>query len=180
MKTDQIATFTRRSHEIYRRLMDGTLPVEATLTGLQKLIEGDFGSKVVDLDADPFVPDGWSVEDHRIGGQIDFDPSKIALYLSEKQKGDGRIEGHKLREELKTRPVYNANLLDWLLRKENQHLIPEEWKNQYVFFWGTVYRGPDGSLFVRYLCCFGGGWCWDGFWLDRDWSSGLPAAVSAS
>lgn len=37
---DQIATFTRRSNELYRRLMEGTLSAEAVLVGLQALVEG--------------------------------------------------------------------------------------------------------------------------------------------
>lgn len=180
MKTEEIATFTRRTHELYRRLMEGTLPAEATLAGLQKLIEGDLGVQVVDLDADPFIPDGWSVEEHRKGGQIEFDPAKIVLCLSNQQKGDGRIEGHKLRKELETQPVYNANLLDWLLLPENQHLIPKEWKGKVTFFWGTIYRRPDGDLCVRFLYWNGGGWDWGYSWLGGDWCSGLPAAVSAS
>lgn len=177
---EQIATFTRRTNELYRRLMEGTLPIEAALAGLQKLVEGNFGSKAVDLDADPFVPDGWSVEEHGKGGKIDFDPAKIALYLSEGQKDGEWIKGNKLREELKGQPVLNANLLDWYLRKENQHLIPEEWKGKAVFFWGTIYRGPGGNLFVRCLYWYGGGWYWCDGWLDGGWFSGSPAAVLAS
>ncbi len=137
-------------------------------------------SKTVDLDANPFVPKGWSVEDHRKGGMLDFDTAKIALYLSEGQKGDKRISGNQLREELKARPVYNANLLDWYLRKENQRLIPESWKKQYVFFWGTIYRSMDGNPCVRYLRWCGDGWGWGCRSLDFCWRSGSPAAVPAS
>ncbi|MEK7079796.1 MAG: hypothetical protein AAB901_00720, partial [Patescibacteria group bacterium] len=32
---------------------------------------------VIDLDADPFVPDGWKVEEHKQGGQLTFDPSQV-------------------------------------------------------------------------------------------------------
>src|SRR6266545_4319604 len=41
---DQIATFTKRSAELYRRLTEGTLPAEAVLAGMQKLVEGQFPS----------------------------------------------------------------------------------------------------------------------------------------
>ncbi len=37
-----LATFTRRSHELYRRMAEGALPVGAVLIGLQELIEGRF------------------------------------------------------------------------------------------------------------------------------------------
>ncbi|MEK7546220.1 MAG: hypothetical protein AAB554_04060 [Patescibacteria group bacterium] len=157
MKTDQIATFTR--------------------------------STVVDLDADPFVHYGWKVlpidqPPNVINGQFAFNPSKLSLYLSEKQKGNGWIVGNQLLEELKTHPVFNANLLDWLLKPENQHLIPEEWKRNAVFFWGTIYRNPDGRRCVRSLDWLGGAWglwwCSGCRWLAHGWRSGSPAAVSAS
>lgn len=161
---------------------------------LKRLCEGDMLSQVrrvllghasivvpehlIDLDADPFVPDGWKVEEHRKGGQFKWNAAKVALYLSKKQQNGKWIEGHKLREELKGRSVFNANLLDYLLK--NPHLIPEEWKGKYVFFWGTVYRYSDGYLCVRCLCWDGGRWDWDYYWLDRDWNDPDPAVVPAS
>jgi len=38
----------------------------------------------------------------------------------------------------------NANVLDYLLA--HPELIPEDWKNKYVFFWGTIYRYSSGGL----------------------------------
>ena len=35
-----LATFTKRSHELYRRLVEGTLPAGIVIGGLQALIEG--------------------------------------------------------------------------------------------------------------------------------------------
>jgi hypothetical protein len=138
-------------------------------------------SKIVDLDADPFVPDGWSVEVHKIGGILDFDPAKIGLYLSEKQKVCAQaFEGYQLRKELKAQLAMNANLLDWLLHKENRHFIPEEWKEKAVFFWGTIYRDSDGRLIVRYLYWDDGVWRWGCSWLVRQWVARPPVAVSAS
>ncbi len=174
------AAFLDRTHELYARVKKGTLPMSAVLAGLQKLVEGDFGSKIVDLDADPFVPDGCSVVQHRKGGMLDFDAAKIALHLSRKQEGNGEIEGHKLREELKTQPVYNANLLDWYLRKGNQHLIPKEWKGKAVLFWGTIYRNQECILYVRFLYWDDDGWHWGYSWLNRNLYSNSPAAVPAS
>ncbi len=133
---------------------------------------------LIDLDADPFVPNGWKVEEHQKGGQFKWDATKVKLHLSKKQQGGKVLEGNKLREELKGQPVYNANLLDYLLK--NPHLIPEEWKSKYVFFWGTVYRGSDGDLCVRCLCWSGGGWRWGYGWLGSDWYGNDPAAVPAS
>lgn len=134
----------------------------------------------IDCDADPFVPEGWEVrpQDQLPGaarGKMTFDPAEAVLYLSERQEGRRTAKGTELRKELSSRPVLPANVLDWLL--ERPELIPESWKGQYVFFWGTVYRGRDGNLCVRYLCWYGGRWCWGDDWLGNVWHSSAPAAL---
>ena len=147
----------------------------------------------VDFSADPFMPDGWSVEEHqkgkvakleRKGDDLYLDGKKIEFWLSSEQKR-GVITGNILRAKLKGKPVLNANLLDHLLK--NPHLIPEAWKKdengntRYIFFWGTIYRDADGNLCVRCLCWGGGGWGWDyGGWLGSGFNDDDPAAVSAS
>lgn len=143
---------------------------------LQGLSEVVVKTHVIDCNADPHVPENWKVEEHIKGGELTWNPEKITLYLSDKQKG-GVIEGNKLRKELKGKPVLNANVLDYLLK--NPHLIPDEWKGKYIFFWGTIYRRSGGSLYVRCLCWGGGSWGWSYRWLVRDWGGGSPAAVLA-
>lgn len=104
---------------------------------------------IIDCDADPFVPEGWSVAEHRNGGAFKWNATNVSLHLDEGQR-DGRwIEGNKLRKELANKPVLNANVLDYLLA--HPHLIPEEWKGKAVFFWGTIYCDRGGGLCVRYL-----------------------------
>ena len=138
---------------------------------------------VIDCDADPFVPDGWKVEEHQKGGQIQFDPSKVELWLAKGQQNGKAIEGNKLRKELAKMPALNANVLDYLLA--NPHLIPEDWKKdgqgntRYIFFWGTVYRNSHGNLYVRYLCWDDDGWRWSYRWLAYSWDGNYPAAVRA-
>lgn len=132
---------------------------------------------IIDCDADPFVPSGWKVEEHRKGGQFKWDSARVALYLSKFQK-KGVIDGDKLRKELVDKPVLNACVLDYLLA--NPHLIPEEWKSKYVFFWGTIYRHSAGILCVRYLCWRDSGWGWSVSWLGRGWDGADPAALRAS
>ncbi|MDP2641422.1 MAG: hypothetical protein Q8P39_02690 [Candidatus Yanofskybacteria bacterium] len=133
---------------------------------------------VIDLDADPFCPNGWTVEKHVKGGKIEWDPARVALYLPEAQRGGKAIQGTQLRKELEGKLAYNANLLDYLLA--HPELIPQEWKDKAVFFWGTIYRNPDGGLSVRYLYWYGGRWYWFFHWLDYDFGSSNPAAVPAS
>ncbi len=138
---------------------------------------------IVDLDADPFVPEGWKVEEHIKGGQFEFDPSKVVLHLDDEQKG-GLIEGSKLCKKLKGQLAYNANLLEFYLA--HPHLIPEEWKGKgkgevkLIFFWGTIYRDSDGYLCVRHLVWSRGRWIWHYGWLHDSFNFFTPAAVSAS
>lgn len=141
----------------------------------------------IDCDANafnPWVKDGWTIEEHQKGGQWKFDPKQVEFFLTSVQKDGKVIEGNKLRKELAKKPVFNANVLDYLLA--HPELIPDEWKTdgngntRYIFFWGTVYRSRDGDLCVRYLCWDGGGWDWGGRWLAYDWFGGRPAAVRAS
>lgn len=131
----------------------------------------------VDLDADPYVPNGWSVEEHKKGGRFVWDKEKVKFYLSQKQQG-GYIIGNDLRKELADKPVFNACLLDFLFA--HPELIPEEWKGKAVFFWGTIYRDSDDRLCVRYLYWDDGRWDWNYYWLDSGWNSCSPAVVSAS
>lgn len=140
---------------------------------------------LIDCDADPFIPNGWTVESHKKGGRFAFDPAKIRLYLSPNQQGGKHIEGTKLlRKELANEPVLNANILDFLLK--NPYLIPEEWKKdangniRYIFFWGTIYRLSNGDLYVRSMYWLVGSWYWLYDWLGRDWRGIDPAAVLAS
>lgn len=139
---------------------------------------------VIDCDADPFIPSSWKVEEHKKGGPLALDLSKVKLHLSPNQQDDKAIEGKKLRKELASEPVFNANVLDYLLA--HPELIPEEWKKdekgntRYIFFWGTIYRDSGGGLCVRFLCFSGGRWDWDFSWLDLDWGDYYPAALRAS
>ncbi|MBU1029221.1 hypothetical protein KKE28_03400 [Patescibacteria group bacterium] len=129
-------------------------------------------------DADPFIPEGWTVEEHRRSGQLVWDPTQVQLYLSEMQKNGRFIRGHGLREELKHQPILNANVLDHLLA--HPYLIPQEWQSKNVFFWGTVYRDRLGDLYVRYLDWLGYWWDWRYEWLDNGSDDASPAAVLAS
>ena len=133
---------------------------------------------LIDCDADPFIPSDWSVDEHQKGGQIQFDSSKIELWLAKDQQKSKSMEGNKLRKELQSRKVLNANVLDYLLA--HPELIPESWKDKYVYFWGTIYCSSGGGLYVRCLCWGDGRWDWDYRWLDRAWGGGIPAALLAS
>ena len=187
---EQLGILARRQNDLFRRVREGTLPVKRVLGGLQSLIEGAFDAipagpnRLIDCDIAPYIPNGWSVESHTKGGQIEFDPSKITTYFSERQKNGKTIVGHDFRKELEGKPVLNACVLDHLLA--NTDLIPDSWKKNekgetlYHFFWGTLYRDSDGYLYVRYLCWSVAGWDWGYCWLDLKFGGQDPAAVLAS
>lgn len=134
---------------------------------------------VIDTDAPPKIPySSWTVESHKGVGKIEWNPDKFKLYLSEKQKNGNWIKGFDLQKELEAQTPMNANVLDFLL--EHQDLIPEDWKSQYVYFHGTVYRSSGGNLCVR---C----WYWrdgklvSGYrWLGHYWGEQYPALVPVS
>lgn len=167
--------------EDLKRFRKSTSGVKAEVA---KLIKGNATSgHIIDCDADPFVPDGWKVEEHKKGGQLSFDPAQVQFHLVDGQKGSKSIEGNKIRKELSNMPVMNANVLDFLL--DNPDLIPEDWKTDeggntlYIFFWGTVYCGSDVGFHVRYLCWRHGRWGWGAGWLDGGWGGSGPALVRA-
>ncbi|HBA36514.1 TPA: hypothetical protein DCZ15_01415 [Candidatus Falkowbacteria bacterium] len=159
-----------------------TLSEGDILADVLKVIKGQAEIRIIerliDCDSAPFIPDGWSVEKHKKGGMFKFNPGKISLYLSKKQKKGG-TGGHYLRKELSNKPVMNANVLDYLLT--HPELIPEEWKwkGKCIFFWGTIYRSYDGLLLVRYLSWNGSEWYWDYFWLGRGFYSSDLAALAS-
>jgi len=136
-------------------------------------------SLIVDLDRDPFAPEGLTVESHQKGGQFDLtDISELPLYLSKKQKeGQGLIAGSDLWEELKSKKVLNANALDYLLAHQN--VIPYLWRFKYVFFWGTIYCNSDGLLCVRFLIWCGSMWSWNHRLLDSFLDPCEPAALAS-
>lgn len=82
------------------------------------------------------------------GGKFIWGPSRVSLYLSERQKS-GPYAGWQLEDELKDKPVLNANVLDYLLAHPD--LIPEDWKGKRVYFWGTIYQVEGFGRHVRYL-----------------------------
>lgn len=135
---------------------------------------------VIDLTSDPFIPQGLEVYYHEKGASdFEWDPTKIRLHFSANQMEGKSVEGNHLRKELANESPLNANLLDYLLK--NPNLIPEEWKadeageTYYIYFWGTIYIHPDGSLHVRCLCWCDNKWDWGKLYLDHPWESLRPA-----
>lgn len=135
---------------------------------------------IIDLDADPLIPPGWSVAEHQKGGLWKFDQAKIFLFLSEKQKKPkGLISWSSLRKELSNKRVANANLLDFYLA--NPQKIPSAWRGKRIPFWGTIYSGPFCINCVRYLDCLDCddnlGWRYYAGWFSPRFDASKPAAI---
>ena len=96
----------------------------------------------------------------------------------------GSIRGNNLYEYFKEKktPVLGASVWEYFKTHENQ--IPEEWKQspkgneQYIFFWGTIDRSPEGDLYVRYLSWTGGNWVFSNYLLGGNWHEDFPALVA--
>lgn len=204
-KQSQFVSASGTSFEILKRIADEVMAQGGDDENLRRVLTDDGVVKdiakvlcnpapaqppthLVNTDLAPFLPDGWKgIETHRTAGTVLLERrgddlyvngEKIELFLSERQKGNGRIVGTELRKELADKLVLNANILDYLLA--HTELIPESWKGKCVFFWGTEYRGSDGNLCARCLYWPGVRWFWYYYWLDYDFYSDSPAAVSAS
>ena len=149
---------------------------------IKQVLEGHAEIKllehVIDLDVNPFCPNGLTVEEHQKGGTFHWDPTKVQLYLSKTQSKGEFIGGHDLRKDLAGKPVLKACLLDYLIK--NPHLIPDAWKGKAVFFWGTIYHDSVGDLYVRYLYWGDGQWHSDSSWLGGDWYDDDPAVLRVS
>lgn len=140
---------------------------------------------VIDLNAAPFNPwanNGFVIDEHQKGGQWKLDFTQVKFRLVNGQKNG--IQGNKVRKALAGQPIFNANLLDYLLA--HPELIPEDWKQdengntRYIFFWGTIYRNRKGNLFVRCFFWRDGRWYGSHYWLGSDWYEDYPAVVCVS
>ena len=103
--------------------------------GAMKFLRGELivqlVKHVIDCDAAPFCPEGWKVESHKKGGQLEWSAEKISLYLSAGQKNGKWIVGNELRKELENQSVLNANVLDYLLAH------PEVSSGQWSVHWAN-------------------------------------------
>lgn len=130
--------------------------------------------KVISIDRtsafDPvaFVGVGWSIveEDEHSLKLSEVDLTKVSFETT-LADGEKSVVGE---EKLKRLVATGAIRLDAKVFQtlwENQHLIPEAWKQPtngnttYVFFDGTILRHSNGGRCVLCLYWFGGEWDWN-------------------
>jgi len=54
---------------------------------------------------------------------------------------------------------------------ENQHIIPEEWREFYIIFPGTVWRTPHDNCSIPFIFWYAGRWYLSFSWIVHDWHS---------
>jgi hypothetical protein len=136
-----------------------------------------------------FIGPGWSIAadetDSRSMALTELDLNKVRL-VTMLNEGEKYIGGEEKLRRLKSSDYIRLDADIFLTLWENQHLIPESWKEKvngnirYIFFDGTVLRDSDGNGCVRFLCWDGGQWDWNVYWLGNDWNENYPSAVLAS
>jgi len=168
-----------RAKNLVDYVAKGCPKVDYTLPTPKAKVLRQQSASMIDLDAEPFIPEGWTVPKgfHQKGGQFAFDPAQMKLYIDAGQQNGKSIPGTQLHQKLADVPVMNANMLDWYLA--NRQHIPEEWKGKHIFFWGTIYRNCYGRC-VRYLSWRSGWWGWGGLWFGTGWVANYPALVRTS
>lgn len=136
-----------------------------------------------------FIGDGWSIlndeTDARSIALTELDLTKVQFATMLKD-GETYVNGEEKLKRLKASGNIRLDADIFLTLWENQHLIPESWKEKvngntrFIYFDGTVLRRSDGRRYVLYLCWDDGAWRWSVHWLDYDWNGIRPSAVLAS
>ena len=103
---------------------------------------------IVDLDAEPFIPEGWTVEEHQKNGLWEWDPQGVRLEMIKPPPGNNCFDGYQFRQTLVNKPVLNVNLFDYLLAHPLL-VVPRDWRGKRISAWGTVYRDRYREPSVR-------------------------------
>ena len=127
---------------------------------------------------------GWTIDeqDERslVLNQVDITSIRLGHML---KKNEIRINGEENLRRLKKAGHIRLDAKVFQTLWEDKSLIPESWKKgtkgkiTYIYFDGTVLRGPDGHRDVLGLWWYLGSWCWIcySFWRGRSGNS--PSAV---
>lgn len=129
-----------------------------------------------------FMGKEWSIaeQDERALAFDKIDLNKVT-FETMLRSGEVFVKGEEKLRRLKEvgHIRLDARVLQLLL--ENQSFIPKSWKSkEYIFFDGTILRGPDGDRYVLCLYSRGGQWLWRFYWLNIDWNAkGFSACLES-
>lgn len=112
-----------------------------------------------------------------------FSKKPFTLYLHDKQKNDGWINGSNLEKHLEETKLIDRcfSLEDELVKGwiANPSTYPEEFKDKAIFLWKSK-RSSGGYTHVAYLYwrddCVLVSW----YWLERWWGGDHPALLASS
>ncbi len=115
---------------------------------------------LIDCDGIPDAPfAGWTYEKEQLPnllrGKIDI--RQLDRFVTPAQHG-GRAKIAVMEEQLKDKLLVPVQVMLWLYRAENQHLIPGSWKRYYRTIFMTKFLGVGGYPVVIYLYWFDGRW----------------------
>jgi hypothetical protein len=198
--------------EFLNKLLSASMDVGATSSDLEKLCEKDILAYILPvvrghadvvthkhvICCDVMPPNTYynRVEKHLKLGNLEWDSNKVKLYVRKEQNGKD-VSAIEIDKEMNELLALNVNVLDYLIA--HPALIPEDWKKNNVYFWGTILSEHDeeefefnGSVFVPYLYFSELGDTWqkglhylfcDYLWpygkFKFDWDEKHPAAVLA-
>lgn len=135
-----------------------------------------------------FVGDWSTLNDETDARSIaltELDLTKVQ-HVTMLKDGETYVKGEEKLKRLKASDYIRLDADIFLTLWENQHLIPESWKEKvngnirYIYFDGTVLRRSGGNRYVLYLYWDDGQWYWNVSWLGHDWGGDSPSAVLAS
>lgn len=110
--------------------------------------------------------DGWKLVEN-----VELGDGELTLQFDEFLKeGEDYVKGTIMMDRAKGM----GNLAGQLHAErmlEQQENIPKELRKFYLVFTGTVWRDPDGDLFVPYLYWYGDEWILNFYWLDNGFYS---------
>jgi hypothetical protein len=127
-----------------------------------------------------FIGEGWSAaeEDQRANDLYEIDISAIALVTC-LQQDERSISGEERLKRLKETQHIRLGGRAFISLWDNQHLIPEGWKEKFlfVFFDGLILLHSNGNRYSLNLSWNDGGWHWYTGWLGNTRSTRNPSAV---
>ncbi len=157
-----------------------------------KIIVGE--SKIIPINHGRFNPNslligqGWNIwvdeTDTRSIALTELDLTKVQ-HVTMLKDGETYVNGEEKLRRLKESDYIRLDADIFLTLWENQHLIPESWKERvnwntrYIFFDGTVLRDSVGGRYVLCLFWSRGRWRWNVSWLMGNWDIRQPSAVLA-
>ncbi len=109
---------------------------------IKYFVDGDSGMSHL-----PSIPEGLKIHLHQKNGKLNWHHDVIGFDHDEPRSRAMNFKyGNEVLERFDGKTLPNASMLGFYLK--HPWLIPEEWKSQIVYFFGTIYLGPEGKLYA--------------------------------